>query len=227
MAVSAASPIFGPPSVSEALFVKRLRAAKSPAAEEGAAIYRRMVAAGLDPLVALGQFAAESGLGTRGYAVRTRNWGNILFYEWTRKLGAVDFAPGNGFHYSEFPTWTDGARAYVALMKRYRERGIERVEQMAARWLGAKVGSDRANRYVRNIVGACARFAGPAAPPKPAPAPRAYVVQPGDSLSAIARRELGSSARWREIYAIPSNRALIGDDPGRIRPGQRLFMPDR
>ena len=163
MAVTGESPIFGPPSITEKRFVNSLRAAKSPAADEGASIYRRMVNNGFDPLIALGQFQAELGLGTKGHALSTRNWGNILFYEWTKALGAVEFAPGNGFHYSEFPTWTQGARAYIRLMKRYEARDFDTVEKMAAHWLGDKVGTPRTNRYVDNILQACARFAAPPA----------------------------------------------------------------
>jgi len=54
-----------------------------------------------------------------------------------------------------------------------------------------------------------------------------YVVKSGDTMSGIAKRELGSSARWPEIYRIPANRKVIGADPGLIRPGQRLTMPTR
>jgi hypothetical protein len=242
MAVTGESPIFGPPSITEKRFVNSLRAAKSPAADEGASIYRRMVNNGFDPLIALGQFQAESGLGTKGHATSTRNWGNILFYEWTKALGAVEFAPGNGFHYSEFPTWTQGARAYIRLMKRYESRDFDTVQKMAAHWLGDKVGTPRTNRYVGNILQACARFAAPpaksnvsttggakqpAAPATPKPPPVTYVVKPGDTMSGIAKRELGSSARWPEIYRIPANQKLIGADPGLIRVGQRLTMPTR
>ena len=239
MAINEQSPLFAPPSIPEKRFVIRLREAKSPAADEGTSIYRRLVNNGFDPLIALGQFQAESGLGTSGFATRTRNWGNILFYPWTAELGAVDFAPGNGFHYSLFPSWTHGARAYVRLMKSYERKGFDTVETMAARWLGDKVGSERTERYVRNIVLSSARLGAPlrksaaavapavAPAPAPAPAPVIYVVKPMDSLSAIAKHELGSSARWPEIYKIPANRTTIGRDPGIIRPGQRLIMPRR
>ncbi|MEU8434332.1 LysM domain-containing protein [Streptomyces sp. NPDC029216] len=62
-------------------------------------------------------------------------------------------------------------------------------------------------------------------PPKPAPAAkkRTYTVKPGDSLSAIARRELGNEARWRELYAM--NRGVIGANPDLIHPGQVLTLP--
>lgn len=71
-----------------------------------------------------------------------------------------------------------------------------------------------------------------------APAPRAprptgdeVVVRRGDSLWAIASARLPRSAgpaevdrAWRTVYA--ANRAEIGADPGLIRPGQRLHLPE-
>ena len=50
-----------------------------------------------------------------------------------------------------------------------------------------------------------------------------YTVQGGDSLSRIAKRLLGDGNRWREIY--DANRAVIGDDPDLIKPGQQLRIP--
>ena len=56
------------------------------------------------------------------------------------------------------------------------------------------------------------------------------VVRPGDSLWAIARRELPPGASdaavtecWHAIYA--ANRVVIGPDPDLVRPGQRLLLP--
>src|SRR5262245_28350113 len=208
MAITRQSPLFAPPSIGEKRFVVRLREGKSPAADEGATIYRRMVNNGFDPLIALGQFQAESGMGTAGHAKTTLNWGNILFYPWTAELGAVEFEPGNGYHYSQFPSWTVGARAYIRLMKSYEKRDFDTVEKMAAHWLGDKPGPERTNRYVDNILAAGARLgaaprkqaasatraaARPAAPPKPKAPPVTYIVKPGDTLSAVAKRQLGSS----------------------------------
>lgn len=58
------------------------------------------------------------------------------------------------------------------------------------------------------------------------------VVAPGDSLWAIASRDLGPGAtdaeigaRWREIYA--ANRDVIGADPDLVRPALRLQLPIR
>jgi ABC-type amino acid transport substrate-binding protein/phage tail protein X len=52
-----------------------------------------------------------------------------------------------------------------------------------------------------------------------------YVVQSGDTLSRIARRFYGDArpASWQRIYE--ANRDLIGDDPGRLRVGMTLQIP--
>lgn len=49
-----------------------------------------------------------------------------------------------------------------------------------------------------------------------------YIVQPGDSLSSIAARLLGSPARWPELYGL--NRERI-ETPSRIAVGARLQLP--
>ena len=57
------------------------------------------------------------------------------------------------------------------------------------------------------------------------PAGGEYVVQPGDTLSTIAGRLYGDVApgAWRTIWE--ANRAVIGDDPNRLRVGMRLTLP--
>ncbi len=55
----------------------------------------------------------------------------------------------------------------------------------------------------------------------PAPAKDLYVVRPGDTLFAIARRELGNAARWRDLAA--ANPQLSAG--GTIRVGERLTLP--
>jgi nucleoid-associated protein YgaU len=65
--------------------------------------------------------------------------------------------------------------------------------------------------------------------PKPAPAPpppaaKTYTVAPGDTLWAIAKKHLGAGTRWTELYE--KNRAVIGDNPDRIKPGQVLTLPE-
>jgi nucleoid-associated protein YgaU len=54
------------------------------------------------------------------------------------------------------------------------------------------------------------------------PPPRIYVVRRGDTLSAIAQRELGNASRWPEIFE--RNRDVISD-PNRIFPDQVLILP--
>ena len=51
---------------------------------------------------------------------------------------------------------------------------------------------------------------------------RTYVVQKGDSLSKIAKREYGDANKWRAIYE--ANKDLI-NDPDLIYPGQELKLP--
>ncbi|MFV2120623.1 LysM peptidoglycan-binding domain-containing protein, partial [Streptomyces sp. Act-28] len=51
---------------------------------------------------------------------------------------------------------------------------------------------------------------------------RYHTVQPGDSLSAVARR-FGVAGGWQAMYA--ANRDVVGDDPNVLRPGQMLLIP--
>jgi hypothetical protein len=68
--------------------------------------------------------------------------------------------------------------------------------------------------------------------PSERPAEHRVEVRPGDTLWAIAVRSLPAGAdpgavarRCRHIHQ--TNRAVIGDDPDLIRPGQRLRVPGR
>ncbi|MET9958009.1 LysM domain-containing protein [Streptomyces sp. NPDC006326] len=74
--------------------------------------------------------------------------------------------------------------------------------------------------------GSAAHKAVPAAPtyePPISAVKRTYTVQAGDTLSSIARRELGNEGRWRELYAM--NRGVVGANPEVIQPGQVLTLP--
>ena len=51
-----------------------------------------------------------------------------------------------------------------------------------------------------------------------------YEVQPGDSLSKIAKHVYGDATRWKEIWE--ANKASI-PNPDLIHPGQQLSMPPR
>jgi nucleoid-associated protein YgaU len=62
--------------------------------------------------------------------------------------------------------------------------------------------------------------------PQAGPAGETYVVRPGDSLSSIALAHPGAGSleeRWRAIWQ--ANRAVVGDDPDLIHPGQALRLP--
>jgi LysM repeat protein len=53
-----------------------------------------------------------------------------------------------------------------------------------------------------------------------------HVVKRGDTLSSIARRhsaDAGGGLTWQKLHA--ANRAVIGPDPHRIMPGQKLVIP--
>lgn len=52
---------------------------------------------------------------------------------------------------------------------------------------------------------------------------KTYTVKSGDTLSKIAKLELGSSSKWKDIYNL--NKAAIGSDPNLIKSGQRLVLP--
>ena len=61
--------------------------------------------------------------------------------------------------------------------------------------------------------------------PQPTPAKasmKTYTVQSGDTLSEIAKRELGSANKYMEIFN--ANRDLL-TDPNKIKPGQVLKIP--
>lgn len=61
----------------------------------------------------------------------------------------------------------------------------------------------------------------PSATPR---APRSYTVVKGDSLSKIAKALYGNAGKWRTIY--DANKAVIGDNPDLIKPGQVFIIPE-
>jgi nucleoid-associated protein YgaU len=51
---------------------------------------------------------------------------------------------------------------------------------------------------------------------------RDYTIQPGDSLSKIAKRYYGNAGEWQKIYQ--ANKDKI-KDPNMIYPGQKIIIP--
>lgn len=51
-----------------------------------------------------------------------------------------------------------------------------------------------------------------------------YTVKSGDSLSKIAKNELGDGNAWKKIFE--TNRDVL-DDPDKIFPGQTLKLPPK
>ncbi len=154
MTLAGTSPVFGPPTITLAEWTAAL--ASSPVAPNAAALYALVVAAGMDPAVALGQFAAESSYGTKGYAVTTHNWGNNLWASWTAQFGGTPYAPGNGYTYVQYPDWTHGMQAYLYLMGQYRTWGwATNLTTMVGYWLsGSPTVTPRVTQYVNNIISA-------------------------------------------------------------------------
>lgn len=50
-----------------------------------------------------------------------------------------------------------------------------------------------------------------------------HTVEAGETLSHISLKYYKTANRWKEIYEV--NEDVIGDDPGKIKPGQELVIP--
>ena len=59
-------------------------------------------------------------------------------------------------------------------------------------------------------------------PTAQAPARKTYTVKPGDTLSQIAKEQLGDANAYTEIFN--ANRDQLSD-PSKIKPGQVLKLP--
>jgi nucleoid-associated protein YgaU len=49
-----------------------------------------------------------------------------------------------------------------------------------------------------------------------------YVIQKGDSLSKIAKEQLGAAHRWKYLYELNKDRIK---DPNKLRPGKKIIIP--
>ncbi len=100
--------------------------------------------------------------------------------------------------------------------KRIQEQQAERAREEAA----ARAERQRKAQEALEMLGAQAKEA--EKPERPS-LPAVHVVESGDTLSAIALKYYGNAALWTEIYK--ANKRTIGDDPGKIFPGQKLDIP--
>ncbi len=101
--------------------------------------------------------------------------------------------------------------------KRIQEQQAERAREEAA----ARAERQRKAQEALEMLGAQAKKE-EARPERPS-LPAVHVVESGDTLSAIALKYYGNAALWTEIYK--ANKRTIGDDPGKIFPGQKLDIP--
>lgn len=82
-------------------------------------------------------------------------------------------------------------------------------------WNALKTVADWQNDIIADI-----KVAAP--PPGATPAARTYTVQAGDTLSKIAKAQLGSAGDYMKIFE--ANRDQLSD-PDKIKPGQVLKIP--
>jgi|SRR5579864_1098317 len=105
--------LVGPATISREIFFEALVHRASPAVvdlttkkineQRSDALYSIILAYGMDPNVALSQFLHESGMGTAGEAVRTKNWGNL-------REGPLAGGTINGF--AVYKSWYDSLDDY-------------------------------------------------------------------------------------------------------------------
>jgi len=107
-------------------------------------------------------------------------------------------------------------RRLAADRKRIQEQQAERAREEAE----ARAERQRKAQEALEMLGAQAKEAAKAERPS---LPTVHEVVSGDTLSAIALKYYGNAALWTEIYK--ANKHVIGDDPGKIFPGQKLDIP--
>ena len=90
-------------------------------------------------------------------------------------------------------------------------------------WNAIKTIPDWREEIVADIkVTGGAQTAAPAAAATTPTSSRTYTVKPGDTLSAIAKEQLGSAGDYMKIFE--ANRDQLSD-PNKIKPGQVLRIP--
>lgn len=120
-----------PPRISKATFVKVLRDANSPAADEAESMYDGITSVGVDPAVGLAFFKHESTYGKYGICKThdTKNIGNVRRAYNAARGRQLDI-PGRG-PFWKFDSWTQGAIDWAERMRyRYAEQqGLDTVDK--------------------------------------------------------------------------------------------------
>jgi nucleoid-associated protein YgaU len=106
--------------------------------------------------------------------------------------------------------------------KLYFKGTTETQEQANKIWDAIKTIPDWPNEIIADIR-ATGRSDGAAGTPAQS-STATYTVKPGDSLSKIAKQELGDAHAYMEIFNL--NRDQLSD-PDKIQPGQVLKLPQR
>jgi nucleoid-associated protein YgaU len=78
------------------------------------------------------------------------------------------------------------------------------------------------NADIQVTGGPAVASSAPAAAPTAAPSARTYTVKAGDSLSAIAKSQLGDASAYMKIFELNKDQLK---DPNTIKPGQVLRLP--
>ena len=102
--------------------------------------------------------------------------------------------------------------------------GVRRGASTLLKMVNSAVRSLKASDEYRQIVRRYLGGSGPAPVAKVAAGQSVYKVRPGDTLSGIARDQLGNLRRWNEIWEANRNRIA---DPNLIDIGWELVLPQR
>ena len=111
---------------------------------------------------------------------------------------------------------------YGEAVARSREVLQQRVADLGADLAASRNSADELKAKLQLASKSAAPAPTPPVQPQASAARRTHVVQPGESLSKLAQRYLGSPQRWRELY--DANRERISN-PDVVEPGVELVIP--
>ncbi len=108
----------------------------------------------------------------------------------------------------------EAARVRAAESEKQRLAALEAAKQAQAKTQAelGKVTSQEEQERLERMAGTAAKAA----------EARTYLVKSGDSLSKIAKREMGNANDWQKIF--DANKDVI-KDPNKIFPGQKIKIP--